>query len=277
MIILSTTSPARARKLWWPGDRLYLWISSVLPSFPFVFVPDHGISGHVTEKLNSAPASTKGWLGSLRPHVYNVYAKGWSWSSLGHLWTRPNFQWNDNDKKAVSLFFNAQSQLVYHIVLLMFGSNKLLNLVCLVNNWRFFVWLDRLYDMVGKSWMINVLINSNTATPSVLWEMKHHIDATRAEIDATRAQIDAIRAEAAALGRCIGKLAAQNAKLQVLVYFLFVISSSVASEVQKAKKTRAYDLWRYKLDNKNQLITELSSKHSHQMSVKHNTVKGYLG
>ena len=53
--------------------------------------------------------------------------------------------------------------------------------------------------------------------------MQRRIYATSAEIDATIAQLDAIRIETAALDRRIEKLAAQNAKLQVLVYFLFVI------------------------------------------------------
>jgi hypothetical protein len=42
------------------------------------------------------------------------------------------------------------------------------------------------------------------------------------EVDATRTEIDAIRVETAALYRRIEKLGAQNAKLQVLVYFIFV-------------------------------------------------------
>ncbi|KAM3400073.1 hypothetical protein ACQJBY_005142 [Aegilops geniculata] len=92
-----------------------------------------------------------------------------------------------------------------------------------VKDWRFFMWLDKYLDMVEEIWMINVLIMGNAAARPVSREMQRHFDATRAEIYATRAQIDAIRVEIVALDRCIEKLAAQNAKLQVLVYFLFVI------------------------------------------------------
>ena len=99
-----------------------------------------------------------------------------------------------------------------------------------VKYWRFFMWLDKYLDMVEEIWLINVLIMGNASARRVSREMQRRIDATRAEndatraqIDATRAQIDAIRVETAALDRRIEKLAAQNAKLQVLVYFVFVI------------------------------------------------------
>ncbi|KAM3406478.1 hypothetical protein ACQJBY_000522 [Aegilops geniculata] len=99
-----------------------------------------------------------------------------------------------------------------------------------VKDWRFFMWLEKYLDMVEEIWMINVLIMGNASARLVSREMQRRIDATRAEndatraqIDATRAQIDAIMVETAALDRRIEKLAAQNAKLQVLVYFVFVI------------------------------------------------------
>ena len=66
--------------------------------------------------------------------------------------------------------------------------------------------------MVGHGeeiWMINVIIMGNASARRVSREMQR--------------RIDAIRVETAALDRRIEKLAAQNAKLQVLVYFLFVI------------------------------------------------------
>lgn len=75
------------------------------------------------------------------------------------------------------------------------------------------MWLD----MVEEIWIINVLIMGNAAARSFSQEMQRHVDAMRAEVDATRAQIDAIRVEIAALDRCIKKLAAQNAKLQLCV------------------------------------------------------------
>ena len=54
--------------------------------------------------------------------------------------------------------------------------------------------------------------------------MQRRIDDTRAEIDAMRARIDAIRVEnAEALDRRMEKLAFQNVKLHVLLYFLFAI------------------------------------------------------
>ena len=149
-------------------------------------------------------------------------------SESGQIFSGMPKEWQGYE--GASLFFNVQSQVVYHMTDVWFKQLTDFGMFGQVKDWRFFMWLDKYLDMVEEIWMINVLIMGNASARRVSREMQRRIDATRAEndatraqIDATRAQIDAIRVETAALDRRIEKLAAQNAKLQVLVYFLFVI------------------------------------------------------
>ncbi|EMS64648.1 hypothetical protein TRIUR3_33836 [Triticum urartu] len=74
--------------------------------------------------------------------------------------------------EGASLFFNVQSQVVYHMTDVWFKQLTDFGMFGQVKDWRFFMWLDKYLDMVEEIWMINVLIMGNASARCVSREIQ---------------------------------------------------------------------------------------------------------